>query len=293
MNILDWRGPDFLELYIELFLAALAAGFFLRWALRGTNEAQGAIRAVPAYEAAYLAGGNQSVLQSALATLTQRGQLSVNSDSRQIAPQQTPKADLRRSPVEAAVFAAFKGSPHTVAALKRRLDFPEIRQGLRRLGWVLTPGQLFKVQFVSSLPLLLLFILGLIKIGIGLDRERPVEFLILLSFVTLVVFILWLAKPPLRTRQGQKVLNDLRESSAALRTTARRSVAMLAPEDLGLAVGLFGLAALTDGPMTALAMALKPPPSANSGGCSSGGCGSGGGGCGGGGGGGCGGCGGG
>jgi len=288
MNLLDLPGPDFLGVYVMLLLAAAGVALFLRWWLRVPAEVATEGRDLPPYEAAYLAEGDQGVLRSALATLVHRGAIAVDATSRQLRPQETPKADLRRSGIEQKVFAAFGGASATIENLKNKVGFPELRQKLQGLGWVLKPGALARVQLVSIVPLAVVLLLGVAKILIGLDRNRPVEYLVILVLCAVAGTGALLLKLPLRTRAGDRVLSRLRGAMAALGTTAAHSVDMLAPEDLALAVGLFGVEALAQGPLAELGRALKPPRSASSGGCGSGGCGGGGGGggCGGG----CGGC---
>jgi hypothetical protein len=96
-------------------------------------------------------------------------------------------------------------------------------------------------------------------------------------------------KTPFRSRRGDNALRELRSRNMGLRQTVVAKPSRVAPDDLSLAVALYGASVLQTGPLVALRQALRPPPSNNSSSgsssCSSGG------GCGGGcGGGGCGGC---
>jgi hypothetical protein len=96
-------------------------------------------------------------------------------------------------------------------------------------------------------------------------------------------------KAPFRSRRGDKALRVLRKRNMGLRQTVVAKPSRVAPDDLSLAVALYGASVLQTGPLVALRQALRPPPSndssSGSSSCSSsGGCG---GGCGGGG---CGGC---
>lgn len=102
----------------------------------------------------------------------------------------------------------------------------------------------------------------------------------------------WLAgkveQKAVRTRRGQYALRHLRQTNAALRSSAVAAAATLAGADLALAVGLWGAGVLTGSPLDSLRMALRPSTasgsdgSGGSGSCGSSGGSSCGGGCGGG-----------
>jgi hypothetical protein len=72
----------------------------------------------------------------------------------------------------------------------------------------------------------------------------------------------WLAgkveQKAVRTRRGQYALRHLRQTNAALRSSAVAAAATLAGADLALAVGLWGPGVLTGSPLDSLRMALRP-----------------------------------
>jgi uncharacterized protein (TIGR04222 family) len=136
--------------------------------------------------------------------------------------------------------------------------------------------------------------IGLIKLSIGLERGKPVVFLVILLVISTVISLFAFLRRPFRSRRGDRLLDRLRREHADLQKKAwdPRFEGLDKPGPaLAMGVALFGLSVLAGGPMADLQRTLTPP---SGGGCgTSGGCGSdggggdGGGGCGGGG---CGGC---
>jgi uncharacterized protein (TIGR04222 family) len=140
------------------------------------------------------------------------------------------------------------------------------------------------------LPLVLVLLVplfGVVKIFVGISRDRPVTILVVLCIFSVIVAFGGFGRSVYRSRRGDRALGQLKEANAALQFQAGRRIENLAGDDLVLALGLFGMAILAGGPMAGLQTALKPPVNSSGcgGGCGSSGCG--GGGCGGGG---CGGC---
>jgi hypothetical protein len=135
-------------------------------------------------------------------------------------------------------------------------------------------------------------LVGITKLAIGVQRDKPVGFLIAIlagAGLTTLVF-LW---PPFRSRRGDLLLAKLRQEKKELQASVQDHPEEMAGADLSLALGLFGVGVLTHTSMLGLRDGLAPQRRAADGGGGSdgggGGCGDGGGGgCGGGGGGGCG-----
>src|SRR5262245_32637259 len=80
MSILDLRGPEFLQLFITLLLAFLAAGLLFRWLMSGPFGDLPSYRPeLDPLEVAYLAGGARAATDAAIASLVHADSLSVRS----------------------------------------------------------------------------------------------------------------------------------------------------------------------------------------------------------------------
>lgn len=286
-NPLDWHGPQFLQLFWMLFLGAVLVAFLVRQKLLGTDEGPPAQDwRLGVYEQAYLNGGNSLALGTALARLTALKFLDVDRKTgkiQNIAPDERPDHPLDRSILTATLSG---GVTYDKVAQRVSPILAGMEQDLRRQGlWVSEDRKAASASLpflIAGLPLLL----GLVKIFVGLDRERPVGFLIASCLVGLAVNVAFLI-PPKRSPYGDRVLEELRNRHPGRPTRS----AATEPEVLASGMALFGMSLLASTEYAHLKRAITPQPVSSGDGGSSSSCGGssgcGGGGCGGGG---CGGC---
>jgi len=314
MNPFDISGPDFLRLYAVLLAVLVVVAGVVRHSLRTPTADPGRLQLDP-YQTAFLGGGYQAAAEAAIVSLTARGVLNLDPGWRL---QTVTEQPMLQHPVEQAIFAAAAasspgsaGASHsgsqtrhqgvpgaTVETLEAaaRPALAEVERELRRMGLVMGPAQISNVRAVPTLIVLAAAVLGGVRLARGLILGRPVGYLIGLLIVTVILALFFIWRPNPRTRRGQHALQRLRQTNAALRTSAVAAAATLAGADLALAVGLWGPGVLSGSPLGSLRAALRPAGTNGSDGgwgsgsssCGSSGGSSCGGGCGGGGGGGCG-----
>lgn len=294
LNVFDWRGPDFLGFYIVFFPLCLALGTVVRRKLLvPAMQPKGVGPNLDGYDVAYLNGGKVLVVNTAIAKLATEGALRVDPESNKIfslLPRPTLENDLERAVYSAADF-------HNGTEIKnvRTAVMPlvtAISKKLQALGLLVKDADAAKAIFFPVLIAGMAILVGIIKIFIGLDRGKPVGFLVALCILSFIVTILALARRPLRSRWGDAFLKRLQETHAGPRLL-KPGLARLPAAELISVVGLFGMTALAGTELENLQKTLRPP-AGNGSSCGSscgGGCGGGGGGssCGGGGSG-CGGC---
>jgi uncharacterized protein (TIGR04222 family) len=302
-SIFDLRGPEFLRLYLVLLLLATLAAIVLRWMMRSPgaagvdddSAARAFARDLDPYEIAYLTGGFVTASVAAMATLVHRGMVTSHLGFFRTNGATVPVSDLH--PLERAVYTAVNHHV-TPSALRQHVEplFRADRLESRRL--ILSSGQIATVRFASVLPVLIVMLMGVIKIGVGVSRNRPVALLVISSLVTVGIAFAFGCKPLLRTRRGDAVVRALRSEHAALRATASSRPKHLEIDELTLACAVFGplvFSSAGDSEYRDLSRTFAPTQyggdggggSGSSGGCGGSSCGGGGGGCGGGG---CGGC---
>ena len=270
----DLAGGPFLQLYGILFGIAIIAGFVIpRW-LRPDGYAG---RVTDAGELAFLAGGATRFADAVVARLLATGALVMVGRNGFHAQSR----DAGRTAAE-----------RSVLALPGELSWPVIARTLkpkaepigRRLiadGLMMDAGLTLQMRFWQTLPYFLLLAFGLVKLMIGEARHRPVGYLMMFLFVTVILAVIRWFSIDRRTRGGLAALDDARTGAERLKR------APTAPET-DLAVALFGTGVLAASGWSDF-HELRTASSSNSSssgdsGCSSG---DGGGGCGGGG---CGGC---
>lgn len=276
-NPLDWEGGDFLRLYLALAPIAIVAAVLLRRQLRDTGAARG--RPQGPLELAYLAGGPQRCVDAGVAQLLAEGKASWDESGRRLHLQAAAHGEAPPLDWIAQCIAA-DGSPAKV--LERGVSrLQELRRALVAKGLWLDDGAAWNVRLLSTLPVQALWLLGLAKIGVGLARERPVAFLVILSIVLGAILAGMLLTKPTRTRAGDAALAEARLQHGRLTRAPRAG-------EVGIAVALLGTVALA-GTAWAGYHDVRTPPSGgdassssgDSGGSSDSGGDSGGGGCGG------------
>ena len=300
MNPFDLRGPDFLVVYLVVFAVVMALAGLLRWYLRlPGGEPQLEVTELSPYEIAYLAGGENLAVNAAIARLVHDDALALDTSHVNLKPGAGAQTAIA-SDVEGVIMAAVaKGakSQNSIETIRDEATqaLEPAREKLEDLGLLVNDRD----RIARTVPLvvaLLVVPFGVIKIFVGLGRNKPVSFLVILCVVSIIVALICFVRPVFRSRRGDRVLASLKRENSALRYQAHSRLDDLAGDDVVLALGLFGLGLLSSSRIADLRTALRPlSPRSTIGGSSGwGGCGSGcggAGGCGGGcGGGGCGGC---
>ncbi|MAT71905.1 MAG: hypothetical protein CMJ58_20570 [Planctomycetaceae bacterium] len=290
-NPLDMRGPPFLALYAGLVLCAAVAALALRLILRGGDEAA-ALPELDAYEAAVLAGGERRACQIALAELALAGAIKecdVSERTVMTVKPEPPGAHPLVQKIYRAIEARGMATPIEAIAAGAP-EAARIGARLEDAGLVPNAGAAWAARIVPALVAASPLALGVMKIFVGLDRHKPVLFLVLMCVATAVLAVLFM-RPVMRTRRGARLLRQLQRDHRPLKDD-RQFYSLDEPQQ-ALAMGLFGLSMLSIAPGMTAELYQWMFPRNSGGGWSSGGCsaGCGGGGCGGGGcGGGCGGC---
>ncbi|AKF86282.1 hypothetical protein MFUL124B02_24420 [Myxococcus fulvus 124B02] len=292
MDPLNLSGPDFLALYVLSAMSALALGLFLRWTLRTPGGSPDVLpQKLDPYELAMLSGP-KAVAHTALARLLHEKALVMDGTNLTTTGKRSDFASPFERLVYAAVHESKKSNAELVASIEPALE--RLKHPLQQRGWLVDEGQATRARWLPMLPLLGVLLLGLAKINVGLERERPVAFLGFLCFVT-VVTLFFLTRPVWTSRRGSALLHALRWNQQPLKTSimSTENSQVMNSQDLGVAVALFGLGAVAMTDFELMRRHIDPSGSSfggvsgssgcsgSSSSCSSGGDGGGGGGCGG------------
>ncbi|WP_410654768.1 TIGR04222 domain-containing membrane protein [Amycolatopsis sp. lyj-112] len=276
-------GPTFLAIYAVLLVLPLIVALLWTIAVKLGRKAPRAAVSGPqptTYELAYLAGGPDRVVDTAIAALVDRGTLRVSS-SKQLQLTGAEPAD----PIERAVAKGAKpGYSNTTRGIRDRLrmsgPMQALAKGLEARGLLVADAtpQIRRVVFGLYLAV---FVLGVVRLFAGISRDRPIGFLIPLLiaalFATLVARAVKKKRTgPRPTSEGSRVLHRAKSAHGRERKRGISHGAAVGGAAGGavlggaaVAVALGGLAFYPDEELSA---ALIPPPvSGGFGGGSSGG----------------------
>ncbi len=269
----SWTGGDFLLFYTALLgLSALAA-----WWIPAHLREQGR-RGDPsdAESVALLAGGRGRFTDSLLADLYVRGGFEPVGDGKLAVVQQS----LSASPAGKALLE--ERAPITLAEARKvmAVHADRVTARLRRSGLLLRPEEFTRLRWLSIAPFAALLLLGLYRQRAGSAVGEPTGFLIVLLVVTVVLAVIRFAKTDPRTIAGIDTVKQLREQNGRFSRAPQ-------PDEVAMAVALFGTGVLVGTPWEPVHAMRQQTSNGDSGGGDSGGSSDGGSGCGGGG---CGGC---
>jgi len=273
-NPLDWPGPNFLALYVALMAACFVATRLWRRSLRASLQPALPGSLTP-YETALLAGGRARVIDVAVTELLTQGHARWDDKKRQFDVQDSAQPG---SPLLAGVLAAIRQSPRPpLAPRKLAAQFEPLEARLRSLGLWLDADQARRAAWQPTLLSGALLAFGALKLTVGVQHDRPIGFLIVLMFVTFFATLGMALSRPRRSREGDRLLQDLQK---------RRDHSVRAPRstDLALAVALAGTTVLAGTAYAGYHQRVRSGDSSSSGGdsgCSGGDGGGGGSGCGG------------
>ncbi len=290
MNIFELPGPAFLAVYVVAMVLGTITAWMVRASLRRKREHVDArsLHLLPT-EIAYLSGGEQQAVQAAVASLAHRDLLTVDDKSRALSANSIIRtgADAFETGVQSLMIREARTVEALTSAAQPILE--PVRRKLMSLGLLESGETTWKLRVAPAAVVGVVVLLGVVKMSIGASRQRPVVFLGLLTFIAVLEALWFFRRPPWRSLTGDSVVAALKARYSALAETAKAQSERVTPDDLALAVGLYGASVLVSGPLHRFGRALAPPvQSSDSSSTSS--CSSGSSGCGGGGGGGCGGC---
>ncbi len=260
LNVLDLPGPAFLKFFIPAAFAGFLVAAFVRRRLAGPHgEPRATDLDLDAYEVAYLAGGAQRVLQAALVQLHARGAISIEThETVRVARAQEPAGELHD--VEVLVWGSLPEDKQLVKldAVRDALGAANERIEARLTGAGLLSPTHREAAFAATLAALLVPVLGVLKIFVGLSRNRPVAFLVVLCLicaaVTAILAVTW--RRQRRSGRGQRALARLRQRHPQTEFAVTVATEAANPNP-ALATALFGLAVLPALGMTSLATQLR------------------------------------
>jgi uncharacterized protein (TIGR04222 family) len=236
-------GPAFLLAYVVVAVAVAVAGTRARRALADPRARvpAGDLAARP-HHVAYLNGGGDLAVYSALSAMHLRGTITTDHGSVRAAGRPDPGTDELEWAIHATAASAVQ---------RRRLAFHRpvqtalagMEERLVAAGLLLSDEQRGRIRRVGTWMLAVAG-LGLVRLLAGIAEAKPVGFLVVALVLVAVVGAVQLARAPRRTRLGDRVLADLRTEHHSLSPDVTPDWAVYGPAGAALGIGIFGMGAL-------------------------------------------------
>lgn len=236
-------GPSFLVAYIVIATAVWVAGARARRILADppAKGPAGDISTRP-HDVAYLNGGSELAVYSAVGAMHLRGTLATSRGTVQAVGRLDPGADdLERavhfttaSPVHARRLPLHGPVMTALAAIDQRLVGAGLLLSTEQRGRIRQVG--FWMGAVAGL--------GLVRMLAGIAGAKPVGLLVAALLGVTVVAVVQLATAPRRTRHGDRTLDRLRHDHDSLEPGCAPDWLVYGPAGAALGIGLFGTSAL-------------------------------------------------
>jgi uncharacterized protein (TIGR04222 family) len=236
-------GTTNVAAYLLIAVTIGTAGFCRRRALAdpGTTRPVGDVTARP-HDVAYLAGGGDLAVWSALCAMHLRGTLTAADGNVQAVGRIDPATDG----LEKAIHATASSSVAHRRLVFHRSVQPELAAIEERLvtgGYLLSDDRRRQIRRVGFW-MLALAVLGLMRVLADVAEARSVALLVPVLLIVTAVAVLQLARAPRRSRHGDRTLATLRAEHCALAPEREPDWRAHGPADAALGIGLFGTGAL-------------------------------------------------
>ncbi len=252
MNPLDMRGPQFLQFFAAVFLGAIVLLIVIRQRIRRTGGESSRVPQLDLYELAYLAGSQVRAIQAALVALASRRAILAGKRGTFTAIDGALRAT---EPIEATLHRAIVEIPNCnfpKMLTRCRPELDALDDRLSGAGLLVPRPMRTLIALLSFGLLFAVIMLGVAKIFVGIDRNKPVGFLIFACIFCFIVACVMAMNTPRLTIAGKAALDDWKKRHVPPKSPVAAGI-----PDTGLLMGvaLFGPALLAG---TALADFQRP-----------------------------------
>ncbi|GAA1327992.1 TIGR04222 domain-containing membrane protein [Pseudonocardia xinjiangensis] len=235
-------GPTFLLAYLVIAVAVWVASTRARRVLAESRVTAPALDLTTRpHDIAYLNGGADLAVVSALSAMHLRGTVSSWHGAVRAAGRLEPGADE----LERAIHATARGGQRKRLPFHRQVAaaLAAIDARLVTAGLLLSPQRRLRIRQMG-LWMLAVAVLGLVRVVAGVAEAKPVGFLVAALVAVTVVATVQLSRAPRRTRLGDRTLAALRDEHHLLSPKVKPNWAIQGPAGAALSVGIFGMSAL-------------------------------------------------
>jgi len=248
LPFLDMRGPEFLKLYFALVLGTTVVAALIRWLASFPFDYPNNNPPLNAYDVAFLKGGKRRTMEAAIAALVHEEFVHIDTKDGKL--RVAKGIGNNAHPALRAVFDAIAGTGTKGLAYIKAIrtspegTFPPIEEKLAHYELIVPWGRGILVRLGTFLMIALVGLVGAAKISIGLERERPVGILVVLTVITGLIAFFMLFKSLHRSVRGNRYAKDFGERAEILRAAAASGGPGLGAADVAMVAGLYGVGVL-------------------------------------------------
>ncbi len=210
LNPLDWSGPKFLMLFLLLMIVSVSFALAKR---RQVGDARTSSAAgLDPSAMAMLAGGEARVIERVVGELLARNAAQFDARSARLSVTRAPDS---LDPTADAITRELQRDGHLGTLATRSAGaMAALRRTLEQRGLLRDRDAAASLARASAMAPLLVLALGLVKIAIGIARDRPVAFLVVLCvLLAIATLVLWFKRPE-QTAAGRDAVTALRRQHA-------------------------------------------------------------------------------
>lgn len=261
LGFIDMPGPAFVGLYVGLMVVAgFVAAYFQSKSLKSLDAKvrRVAVTEVDVETLACVRDGVRGLVATVLATLVHRGHVEIVAQGSVRAidrPLGEVAGEAPLGKAEAKVLARLQTkrslNPEDPTLTTRELQgdlslhYAELEAAAIARGLIMAPDEHLRLTLAGFWPWLIVIVVGFIKMGVGLERDRPVGFLLLLIVAS--GFLMLLFRAPSILPGAASLLARLSEGLAPLKEAALRSPEMLTTREIAFAAAVLGVGQLGGG----------------------------------------------
>ncbi len=211
-NPFDYRGSDFLNFYLVILGMAVATAMLFRWQAKNSATSMTSDPNLDPTQIGYLRAKGAGAVRTAITSLVHRGKLKFDTLAKRF--EAVAKPDSSDSMLEQSILQ-YCQTPRRIDQIERAssTNLIDIDRSLVETG-LLVPTHHRNLSNIGTLLIVGVLIAGIVKIIVGLQRDRPVGFLVLACFATLVILIVLRALPVFRSRAGDRYFNELKAKNS-------------------------------------------------------------------------------
>ena len=263
----DLRGPQFLAFYLAFAAAVICGAIVLRRALESGTPGKADLSDPRLL--ACLRGGPAEAIRISVLSLLDRGLLVIKGLTVSLKEGVDPA--LARDPLDRAVLERHRLGLTVREAPGDRILLEAagpLVESLRARRLIPSDAETAQRRLLASAAVAALVAVGGAKVWIGIARDRPIGFLVVLVIAACVAAVMLVPRGP-RTARGDALLAHARTLYGRLRLRASSFVPGSGTAEAALLAGVFGAAALTAAAWTPVRNAVKPRTKQAAASCSS------------------------